>query len=89
MPHSVDLQEKYKQERERRLNDKGLGQYLDKNKTAEYVSAEDPWIAEGTPVQRPGMCFSIPKTIDLGFMNTTFVLGSLPGYETNNMGTTS
>ena len=50
---AITLQERYKQERERRLNDRGLSQYLDKSKTAGYILHEDPWVAEGTPVHRP------------------------------------
>ncbi|KAI9049307.1 hypothetical protein LZ554_007151 [Drepanopeziza brunnea f. sp. 'monogermtubi'] len=50
---AITLQERYEAERERRLNDKGLAQYLDKSKTAEYIPAEDPWVAEGTLVQKP------------------------------------
>lgn len=50
---TITLEERYKQERDKRLNDKGLGQYLDKNKTADYISHGDKWIAEGTPVNRP------------------------------------
>lgn len=50
---AIALQEKYKQEREARLNDKGLAQYLDKTKTGDYISHDDPWVAEGTPVQFP------------------------------------
>ncbi|KAH7351215.1 pyridine nucleotide-disulfide oxidoreductase-like protein [Rhexocercosporidium sp. MPI-PUGE-AT-0058] len=50
---AITLQEKYRQERDARLNEKGLGQYLDKSKTADYILHDDPWVAEGTPVQRP------------------------------------
>jgi len=50
---AVTLQEKYRQERERRLNDKGLAQYLERSQIAGYILQEDPWVAEGTPIQRP------------------------------------
>ncbi|CZT09083.1 related to monooxigenase [Rhynchosporium agropyri] len=50
---SITLQEKYKQEREARLNEKGLGQYLNSSKTKGFISHEDPWVESGTPVQRP------------------------------------
>lgn len=60
---AINLQEKYDQERKRRLNDKGLGQYLNKTQSAEYILHEDPWVAEGTPVPRPGMCYPAQKLV--------------------------
>ncbi|KAK0103953.1 hypothetical protein ONS96_005059 [Cadophora gregata f. sp. sojae] len=50
---AIDLQEKYRQEREARLNDKGLAQYLDTSRTKDYISHEDPWVEAGTPVNVP------------------------------------
>lgn len=50
---TVTLQERYQQERTKRLNSKGLKQYLDASKSAQYTLGEDPWVAKGTPVQRP------------------------------------
>ncbi|CAL3966889.1 unnamed protein product [Diplocarpon coronariae] len=50
---AITILERYKQERERRLHDKGLAQYLDKSRSANYILHKDPWIAEGTPIQRP------------------------------------
>lgn len=50
---AITTQDKYAQERERRLNDKGLAQYLDRSKVGNYILTEDPWVEEGTPVQKP------------------------------------
>ncbi|KAK2624224.1 hypothetical protein QTJ16_006174 [Diplocarpon rosae] len=50
---AITILERYKQERERRLNDKGLGQYLDKSRAANYITHEDPWVAEGTKIHCP------------------------------------
>ncbi|KAL2071193.1 hypothetical protein VTL71DRAFT_12428 [Oculimacula yallundae] len=50
---AISLQEKYKQERDARINEKGLAQYLDKTKTAVYIQHDDPWVEAGTPVQQP------------------------------------
>ncbi|KAH6716476.1 hypothetical protein BKA61DRAFT_631781 [Leptodontidium sp. MPI-SDFR-AT-0119] len=49
----ITLQEKYQQERDVRLNDKGVSQYLDKSKTASYIIQGDSWVEGGTPVQCP------------------------------------
>lgn len=50
---AITLQEKYRQERDARLNNKGLAQYLDTSKTKDYISHEDPWVEAGTPVRLP------------------------------------
>ena len=46
-------QERYKQEREKRLNSTGLGQYLTPKESTKYILAEDPWVKAGTPVNYP------------------------------------
>lgn len=51
---AISVEEKYKQERERRINSsKGLAQYLEKSRSASYILTEDPWIEPGTPINRP------------------------------------
>lgn len=50
---TITLEEKYRQEREKRTNSKGLGQYLDRSATSPYILTEDPWVEPGTPVNRP------------------------------------
>lgn len=49
----MTIEERYREERDKRLNSKGLSQYLDKSKSSAYILQEDPWVAPGTPVQRP------------------------------------
>lgn len=46
-------EERYQQEREKRLTSHGLRQYLDQNSSAQYGFNVDPWIEAGTPVHRP------------------------------------
>lgn len=50
---TISYREKYQQEREKRLNGKGLSQYLDGDKSSAYGFTVDPWIDSGTPISRP------------------------------------
>ena len=51
---TINLTEKYEQERKKRQQvSKGLGQYLDKERSAGHTLSEDPWIPAGTPMHRP------------------------------------
>ncbi|CZT21100.1 related to monooxigenase [Ramularia collo-cygni] len=50
---TITLEERYRQEREKRTNSKHLGQYLDRSQTSPYILTEDPWVQPGTPINRP------------------------------------
>ena len=49
----AELQQRYLQEREKRINIKGLSQYLDNSKGSLYALNVDPWVQSGTPVHLP------------------------------------
>ena len=50
---SVGLNEKYQQEREKRIKVEGLGQYLPSSKGNLYALDIDPWVDAGAPTNRP------------------------------------
>lgn len=50
---SVDLKEKYQQEREKRIKVEGLDQYLSSDKGTLYALDIDPWIDEGASIHQP------------------------------------
>ena len=51
---STTLAQRYDEERQKRQNaSKGLAQFLDKDRSADYILPGDPWIPSGTPVHRP------------------------------------
>lgn len=50
---TVDLQKRYQEERDKRINIKGLGQYTDNSVGSLYALDVDPWIDTNTPIQQP------------------------------------
>lgn len=50
---TTNVQQRYQEEREKRINVKGLSQYLDNSKGSLYALDIDPWVTTGTPVNLP------------------------------------
>lgn len=50
---TTNVQQRYQEEREKRINIKGLSQYLDNSKGSLYALDVDPWVKDGTPVHEP------------------------------------
>lgn len=50
---TTNLQQRYQEEREKRINIKGLSQYLDNSKGSLYALDVDPWVPSGTQVHIP------------------------------------
>lgn len=53
MVTNVDLQKKYEEERDKRINLKGMSQYLDGPAGSLYALDVDPWVDNNTPIQQP------------------------------------
>lgn len=50
---TVDLQKRYQEEREKRINVKGLSQYTDNSVGHIYALDVDPWVDANSPIQQP------------------------------------
>lgn len=53
MVTNVELQKRYEEERDKRINIKGMSQYLDGKAGSLYALDVDPWIDNGTAIRQP------------------------------------
>lgn len=50
---TIDLQKRYQEEREKRINVKGLSQYTDSSASSLFALDIDPWVDPNASIQQP------------------------------------